>query len=158
MKHEENWRELMYAVVIRACADYKKALKRLHRNPKDKKAQYTKMECERFFNDELYKELFELPPKQLIKQIKEVVETDIYYESLPAISPKLLRQARERAGISQEEMSERMGYSSTASYYGFEAGRFRVPANRTKALLEILGVEHSELVGEDKPVLANIER
>lgn len=40
---------LANAIIIQAAKDYKKALRRLKKFPKDKEALHTKRDCERFF-------------------------------------------------------------------------------------------------------------
>lgn len=57
MKEDEynidGYERLSIAVVKKAVYDYRSALKRLHRHPKDILANKIRDDCERFFNDEI---------------------------------------------------------------------------------------------------------
>lgn len=49
----DGYKNLAFAVVIKAAQDYRIALKRLHRRPDDILANRTRKDCERFFRDEV---------------------------------------------------------------------------------------------------------
>ena len=49
----EGYTTLAAAVVEKAVDDYRLALRRLHRNPRDTEANKLKNDCERFFNNEI---------------------------------------------------------------------------------------------------------
>ncbi len=51
---DEGYRALAHAIVIRAAADYKAAVKRLKRNPKDAAAKRDILVCGRFFLSERF--------------------------------------------------------------------------------------------------------
>lgn len=160
MKHEDNWRELMNAVVYQACSDYKTAMKKLKLDSKNKEALYTKRECEAFLKGELCEALLDYPKDKLISQLKEDAEMELYYESAAPISPKLLKQAREKAGLTREEMAYKLGYNASSPYTAFESGR-PIPPNKISFLLKILGVEYTEISSDgsvDKASFVDTER
>lgn len=65
--------ELANAIVIQACKDYREALIRLRRFPRDKRAKGTAAECERFFRSEWYRILTNLDAEILMERIKREV-------------------------------------------------------------------------------------
>lgn len=71
--HRENWLELMNAIIVRACDDYRAALKVLNEDPENSSAKYRKRECENFFRGELFEALTDLNPEILIRRMREEV-------------------------------------------------------------------------------------
>ena len=73
MSPEES---LANAIVIRACDDYRKALKKLKRNPEHTDSLHTKFECEEFFRSDWYEMLTSVDGEFLIKKLKKDVGYD----------------------------------------------------------------------------------
>ena len=72
---EAAYEKLCIAVVKQAAIDYRVALKRLRRNPKDSLAIRDRNDCEAFFEDEI--ELYtNLDGKMLTRKIRERVEAE----------------------------------------------------------------------------------
>lgn len=72
----EGYLRLAAAVVERAVLDYKRALRRLYRHPKDLDAKYVKEECERFFRRDMgiYSDI---DGELIIREIKERVNEEM---------------------------------------------------------------------------------
>ena len=70
---EEATTRLANAIVITAAKDYRTALKKLKRNPKNKDAMATAMECERFFRSDWYKALTSVDGEWLINKLRQEV-------------------------------------------------------------------------------------
>ena len=70
---EEAATRLAHAIVITAAKDYRTALKKLKRNPKNKDAMATAMECERFFRSDWYKALTSVDGEWLINKLRQEV-------------------------------------------------------------------------------------
>lgn len=64
---------LANAIIIQAAKDYKKALRRLKKFPRDKEARYTKRDCERFFRSGWFERLTDLDGEVLIRKLNEEV-------------------------------------------------------------------------------------
>lgn len=72
MVYMDNYERLALAVVKCAVEDYRSALKRLKRRQDDEKAQWTKIECERFFRNDI--EIYcNLDGDKIMKAIQEQV-------------------------------------------------------------------------------------
>lgn len=65
---------LANAIVELAAKDYRKALKRLARRPKDREGLSTKKECERFFRSSWFGILTGLDPDLLMKRLQREVD------------------------------------------------------------------------------------
>jgi Zn-dependent peptidase ImmA (M78 family)/transcriptional regulator with XRE-family HTH domain len=61
-----------------------------------------------------------------------------------------MRSARERLGLSQEELARRLGYSSPATISHFETGQRKISVLDLRQLADILGVSLDYLYGESK--------
>lgn len=68
---EEKYEDLANAIVLTAVKDYRDALKKLKKHPRNNTALYTKKEVERFFNSDWYKLLTNIDPVMLIKQLNK---------------------------------------------------------------------------------------
>lgn len=68
---EEKYEDLANAIVLTAVKDYRDALKKLKKHPRNNAALYTKKEVERFFNSDWYKLLTNIDPVMLIKQLNK---------------------------------------------------------------------------------------
>ena len=62
---------LANAIIIQAAKDYKKALRRLKKFPRDKEVRHTKRDCERFFG--WFERLTDLNGEVLIRKLNEEV-------------------------------------------------------------------------------------
>ena len=75
LKAEETkmnpWQSLANAIVISAAKDYRTALRRLRRNPKNKTALSEIADLERFFRSDWYAMLTNVPGETLIRKQKE---------------------------------------------------------------------------------------
>lgn len=67
------YEKLANAIILQAVNDYRKALKRLKKNPENKMASYTKKECERFFRSGWYTSLTAINPEMLIEKLNKEV-------------------------------------------------------------------------------------
>ena len=65
--------KLANAIIIQAAKDYKKALRRLKKFPRDKEALHTKRDCERFFRSGWFERLTDLNGEVLIRKLNEEV-------------------------------------------------------------------------------------
>lgn len=72
----EGYQRLAAAVVEQAVVDYKKALRRLYRNPEDQEAQRGKTECERFFRRDMGM-YSDLDGESIIREIKKRVNAEM---------------------------------------------------------------------------------
>jgi len=66
---------LANAIVKQACDDYRRALRGLPALGSFKSAEYTIMECERFFRSEWYCQLTDLDSEWLIKELRKEIDT-----------------------------------------------------------------------------------
>ena len=64
---------LANAIFIQAAKDYKKALRRLKKFPRDKEVRHTKRDCERFFRSGWFERLTDLNGEVLIRKLNEEV-------------------------------------------------------------------------------------
>ena len=69
----DGYEKLANAIVLQAVKDYRFALKRLEKYPRNDSALYTKLEVERFFRSEWYASLTAVEPEMLIKKLGEEV-------------------------------------------------------------------------------------
>ena len=65
----EGVTNLAKEIVLRACIDYKRAVKKLKKNPNDTTATKIKSDCERFFNSEWCECLTNIPGETMLKTI-----------------------------------------------------------------------------------------
>lgn len=70
---DRNYEDLANAIVLQAVKDYRDALKKLKKNPKNLNAQYTKIDVELFFRSAWFKELTNIEPEVLMERLKEEV-------------------------------------------------------------------------------------
>lgn len=64
---------LANTIIIQAAKDYKKALRRLKKFPRDKEVRHTKRDCERFFRSGWFERLTDLNGEVLIRKLNEEV-------------------------------------------------------------------------------------
>jgi hypothetical protein len=69
----DKYEDLANAIVLTAVKDYRDALRKLNKHPRNQAALNTKEEVERFFHSSWYKLLTSLDPDMLIKQLNEEV-------------------------------------------------------------------------------------
>ncbi len=74
MIYVDGYTDLANAIIVRAVKDYKRTLRKLKRNPKNKKAEKDLKELESFFFSEWYRILTDLDASYLIRKIRERVE------------------------------------------------------------------------------------
>lgn len=72
----DGYKDLANAIVIMGAKDYRKALKKLKRNPNNRKAKEEAKEVERFFKGSWMKELTKVDGEFLMERIKEEVYND----------------------------------------------------------------------------------
>ena len=73
----EGLQNLANAVIIQATKDYRKALKDIRKNPKDRSAMNTAMECEDFFEGDWITALTKIDGSWLKEKLrKEVVANE----------------------------------------------------------------------------------
>lgn len=69
----DTYERLANAIVLQAVKDYRNALKRLKKHPRNETALYTKREVERFFRSDWYTSLTTVDPEMLILKLNEEV-------------------------------------------------------------------------------------
>ena len=70
---EDPYEALANAIVLQACEDYRTALRKLKKNPKNQEAMSEAMECERFFRSGWYQALTSVDGEYLIRKLREEV-------------------------------------------------------------------------------------
>lgn len=70
----DSYEKLANAIVLQAVRDYRAALKRVARHPKDRDGLATKNECERFFRSGWFGILTEIDPEMLINRLQMEVQ------------------------------------------------------------------------------------
>ncbi len=65
--------DLANAIILQAVKDYRKALRKLNKHPRNESALNTKCEVERFFRSEWYTLLTKVNPEILISKLNEEV-------------------------------------------------------------------------------------
>jgi hypothetical protein len=66
-----GWGEMTESLVLLAAEDYRKALKKLQKNPDNIKARETKEEIEDFFRHGWFREAYHIEPDYMIRKLKE---------------------------------------------------------------------------------------
>lgn len=69
----DAFEKLANAIILQAVKDYRFALKRLAKYPRNDSAKYTKREIERFFHSGYFTTLTSIDPEILIKKLHEEV-------------------------------------------------------------------------------------
>ncbi|WP_128426303.1 hypothetical protein [Gudongella oleilytica] len=69
----DSYERLANAIILQAVKDYRNALKRLKKHPRNETALYTKIEVERFFRSDWCTELSSIDAEILIRKLKEEV-------------------------------------------------------------------------------------
>ena len=69
----DPYENLANAIIVQAASDYRTALKKLKRNPKNKDAMTEAMECERFFRSDWYEYLTSVDGEYLINKLRQEV-------------------------------------------------------------------------------------
>lgn len=67
----DPYEKLANAIVLSAARDYRAALKRLKKNPKNKDAMQDAMACERFFHSGWYSTLTSVNGEYLIERLRK---------------------------------------------------------------------------------------
>lgn len=67
----KGYENLANAIITFAVKDYVRALKKLAKDPEDIEANYMKVDCERFFNSDLFMGLTNVSPEYVIAKAKE---------------------------------------------------------------------------------------
>ena len=70
----DSYERLANAIVLQAAKDYRTALKRVARRPKDRDGLATKNECERFFRSGWFGILTGLDPEMLMRKLQMEVQ------------------------------------------------------------------------------------
>lgn len=71
---KKAYENLACAIIAQAVKDYMHALVKLKKDPEDISAGSTKIECERFFNSDLFMGLTELSPEYILQIAREEAE------------------------------------------------------------------------------------
>ena len=66
-----GWGEMTENLVLLAAEDYRKALKKLQKNPDNIKARETKEEIEDFFRHGWFRKAYHIEPDYMIRKLKE---------------------------------------------------------------------------------------
>jgi len=69
----DRYEQLANAIIMQAVKDYRNALKRLRKHPRNGTALFTKREVERFFRSDWYTSLTTVDPEILIRKLKEEI-------------------------------------------------------------------------------------
>lgn len=72
----DGYQRLAAAVVEQAVKDYRHALRRLHRKPKDIEALKAKNDCERFFKNEIYM-YSDIDGERIMREIRKRVNEEM---------------------------------------------------------------------------------
>lgn len=70
----DSYEKLANAIVLQAAKDYRTALKRVARRPKDRDGLATKNECERFFRSSWFGILTGIDPEMLMRKLQMEVQ------------------------------------------------------------------------------------
>ena len=70
----DSFEKLANAIVLQAVKDYRMALKRVARHPKDRDGLATRNECERFFRSGWYGMLTGIDPEMLMRKLQMEVQ------------------------------------------------------------------------------------
>ena len=70
----DSYEKLANAIVLQAVKDYRTALKRVARRPKDRDGLATKNECERFFRSGWFGVLTGIDPETLMRKLQMEVQ------------------------------------------------------------------------------------
>ncbi len=70
----DSYERLANAIVLQAVKDYRTALKRVARHPKDRDGLAAKNECERFFRSGWFGILTGIDPEMLMRNLQMEVE------------------------------------------------------------------------------------
>jgi len=73
MRSSDPYEDLANAIVLGAVKDYRDALKKLRKNPRNQAAAILRDDCERFFRSKWYSVLTSVDPEYLIERLKEEV-------------------------------------------------------------------------------------
>ncbi len=76
MKYVDGYTDLANAIIEQAVRDYVKTLKKLKRNPDNKKAKEDLRELESFFFSEWYRVLTDLNATYLLRKVREQLESE----------------------------------------------------------------------------------
>ena len=68
----DPYENLANAIVLQAVKDYRDALKRLKKKPRNQAVMSDAMECERFFHSGRYKALTSVDGEYIIQKLREV--------------------------------------------------------------------------------------
>lgn len=70
----DSYEKLANAIVLQAVMDYRTALKRVARHPKDRDGLAVKNECERFFRSGWFGVLTGIDPEMLMRKLQMEVQ------------------------------------------------------------------------------------
>lgn len=70
----DSYEKLANAIVLQAAKDYRTALKRVARHPKDRDGLAAKKECERFFRSGWFGILTGIDPEMLMRKLQMEVQ------------------------------------------------------------------------------------
>ena len=70
---DRNYEDLVQAIVVQAAKDYRKTLKRLMKNPRDRDAKYHKDEIEEFFRSQWFCDITTADGEFIIQALQKEV-------------------------------------------------------------------------------------
>ncbi len=73
MNLPEGYQRLVNAIILQAVKDYRRALRRIQRNPLDGAPKRRKREIERFFRSQWFKDICDLDGETIMKSLQEEV-------------------------------------------------------------------------------------
>ena len=73
---QENWEDLVNAIILSAVEDYTGAYKRLLRRPTNKSAKLEVEKLKEFFFGDWYAMLTDVDPHYLLDKLQEAIEND----------------------------------------------------------------------------------
>lgn len=68
---ENPYERLANAIILQAVSDYRAALKKIRKNPRNKSAMHDAMSLEKFFRSEWYQQLTSVDGEYLIRRLRE---------------------------------------------------------------------------------------
>ena len=71
---EDRYERLANAIILQAVTDYRAALKRIRRSPKNQDAIYEALRIERFFRSAWYSQLTSVDGEYLIRRLRDEVK------------------------------------------------------------------------------------
>ena len=71
-KKDHQYESLAEGIIVRAAKDYRRAVRRLKKDPDDPDSKYTVGECESFFRSRYFATLADVDPEMMMRRLAEV--------------------------------------------------------------------------------------